>query len=116
MVQFTPWLQRAEFPIAGGRTGAIEVVNREPRSAAAEGPFLAEERRLIESLAAMLEGYFERLHAEEQRLDLARSEAARRRAQEDNDAKDQFLSTLSHELRSPLTVMLGWRHVPSTLN
>jgi PAS domain S-box-containing protein len=106
--QLTPWLQRAEFPIAGDQTGAIEVVYREPRSTAAEGPFLAEERRLIESLAAMLEAYFERLHAEEQRLDLARSEAARRRAQEDNAAKDQFLSTLSHELRSPLNVMLGW--------
>jgi PAS domain S-box-containing protein len=106
--RLTPWLQRAEFPIAGDQTGAIEVVYREPRSAAAEGPFLAEERRLIESLAAMLEAYFERLQAEDQRLDLARSEAARRRAQEDNAAKDQFLSTLSHELRSPLTVMLGW--------
>jgi CheY-like chemotaxis protein/two-component sensor histidine kinase len=30
------------------------------------------------------------------------------RAQEANAAKDQFLATLSHELRSPLNVMLGW--------
>jgi PAS domain S-box-containing protein len=104
----TPWLQRAEFPIAGGQTGAIEVVYREPRPAGAEGPFLAEERNLIESLAAMLRAYFERLQVEEQRIDLARAEAGRQRAQEDNAAKDQFLATLSHELRAPLNVMLGW--------
>jgi PAS domain S-box-containing protein len=104
----TPWLQRAEFPIAGGEPGAIEVVYREPRPPSAEGPFLAEERNLIESLAAMLRAYFERRQVEEQRVDLARAEAGRQRAQEDNAAKDQFLATLSHELRSPLNVMLGW--------
>jgi len=104
----TPWRQRAEFPIARGHTGVIEVVYREPRPVAVEGPFLAEERNLIESLAAMLRSYFERLQIEEQRIDLARAEAGRQRAQEDNAAKDQFLATLSHELRSPLNVMLGW--------
>ena len=104
----TLWCQRAEFPIAGGETGAIEVVYREPRPSATEGPFLAEERNLIESLAAMLRAYFERLHVEEQRVELARAEASRQRAQDDNAAKDQFLATLSHELRSPLNVMLGW--------
>ncbi len=104
----TPWCQRAEFRIAGGQAGVIEVVYREPRPAAVEGPFLAEERSLIESLAAMLRAYFERLQVEDQRIDLARAEAGRQRAQEDNAAKDQFLATLSHELRSPLNVMLGW--------
>jgi len=106
--QMTPWFQRAEFPIAGDQVGTIEVVYRESRPAAAEGPFLAEERNLIESLAAMLQAYFERIQVEEQRINLARAEAGRRRAQEDNAAKDQFLATLSHELRSPLNVMLGW--------
>ena len=41
-------------------------------------------------------------------MNLARAEAARLQAQEANAAKDQFLATLSHELRSPLNVMLGW--------
>jgi len=76
----TPWLQRAEFQIAGGHTGAIEIVYTEPRPEGAEGPFLAEERNLIESLAAMLRAYFERRQVEEQRIDLARAEAARQRA------------------------------------
>jgi signal transduction histidine kinase/CheY-like chemotaxis protein len=104
----TPWLQRAEFAIAGGDPGSIEVAYKEARPPAAEGPFLAEERSLIDSLAAMLHAYFERLEVEEQRLVLARSEAGRQQAQEANAAKDQFLATLSHELRTPLGVMQGW--------
>jgi PAS domain S-box-containing protein len=31
-----------------------------------------------------------------------------RRAQETNRAKDEFLATLSHELRTPMTATLGW--------
>lgn len=104
----TPWVQRADFTTSEGRTGTIEIVYREARPNAAEGPFLAEERNLIQSLAGMLRAYFERVQAEEDRVNLARAEAGRLQAQEANAAKDQFLATLSHELRSPLNVMLGW--------
>ncbi len=107
----TPWLQRSAFTIPGGPTGVIEVVYRTPRPDADEGPFLAEERSLIESLAGMLRAYFVRHQAEEDRVSLARAENARLLAQEANAAKDQFLATLSHELRSPLNVMLGWTHM-----
>jgi PAS domain S-box-containing protein len=104
----TPWVQRADFTTSGGRAGTIEIVYREERPNAAEGPFLAEERSLIQSLAGMLRAYFERVQADEDRVNLARAEAGRLQAQEANAAKDQFLATLSHELRSPLNVMLGW--------
>lgn len=104
----TPWVQRAEFQTSDGRNGVIEVAYREARPNAVEGPFLAEERSLIESLAGMLHAYFERLQAEEDRVNLARAEAGRLQAQQANAAKDQFLATLSHELRSPLNVMIGW--------
>jgi PAS domain S-box-containing protein len=104
----TPWMQRAEFETSDHQKGIIEIAYREARPDADEGPFLAEERSLIQSLAGMLRAYFERLHAEANRLELARAEAGRLRAQEANSAKDQFLATLPHELRSPLNVMLGW--------
>ncbi len=106
--ELTPWMQRADFTTSDGRTGMIEIVYREARPDAAEGPFLAEERNLIQSLAGMLRAYFERVQVEEDRVNLARAEAGRLQAQEANAAKDQFLATLSHELRSPLNVMLGW--------
>src|SRR5207237_6629589 len=106
--RLTPWVQRADFTTSDGRTGTIEIVYREARPNATEGPFLAEERSLIQSLAGMLRAYFERVQAEEDRVNLARAEAGRLQAQEANAAKDQFLATLSHELRSPLNVMLGW--------
>jgi signal transduction histidine kinase/CheY-like chemotaxis protein len=101
-------MQRAEFQTSEGQRGAIEVVYHASRPAAAEGPFLAEERNLIQSLASMLQAYFERAQAETDRINLARAEAGRLQAEENNAAKDQFLATLSHELRSPLNVMLGW--------
>jgi PAS domain S-box-containing protein len=50
----------------------------------------------------------ERKRAEEERVELAREQAARREAEEANRMKDYFLATLSHELRTPINAMLGW--------
>jgi PAS domain S-box-containing protein len=49
--------------------------------------------------------------AEEERLQLVREQEARRAAQRENELKDEFLATLSHELRAPLTPILGWTSV-----
>jgi PAS domain S-box-containing protein len=45
---------------------------------------------------------------------VARMEAAYRRAQEADRAKDEFLATVSHELRSPLTGIVGWAALLAT--
>lgn len=39
---------------------------------------------------------------------LAQEQSARQQAEAANRAKDEFLSNLSHELRNPLNIMLGW--------
>lgn len=55
----TAWLQRETFTLRDGTPGAIEVAYLEERDIAAEGPFLAEERDLIRSLAEMLRAFFQ---------------------------------------------------------
>ena len=51
--------------------------------------------------------------AERTRL-LAREQEARIQAEVANRLKDEFLATLSHELRSPLNAMLGWTRLLNT--
>ena len=70
------------------------------------------ERKHAEELRhSLIEQREARLHAEEERR---RVEASFLAAQEANRSKDEFLMTLSHELRTPMTAILGWaRLLPS---
>jgi diguanylate cyclase (GGDEF)-like protein/PAS domain S-box-containing protein len=73
----TPWTQSAHFTADDGRRGTIEVAYCQERPPEAEGPFLAEERKLIDTIADMLGAYVRRGRAEaalrdsEERLRLA---------------------------------------------
>ncbi|MGZ8869354.1 MAG: PAS domain-containing hybrid sensor histidine kinase/response regulator [Thermoanaerobaculia bacterium] len=70
------------------------------------------DRKTAEELRiSLVEQREARLQAEEER---SRVEASFIAAQEANRAKDEFLMTLSHELRTPMTAILGWsRLLPS---
>jgi signal transduction histidine kinase len=50
----------------------------------------------------------ERKKAKEERAQLVREQAARAEAEAANQAKDEFLAMVSHDLRAPLGAMLGW--------
>lgn len=68
-------------------------------------------REAEETRRALLEQREARVQAEEEKR---AAEASYRAAQEANRAKDEFLMTLSHELRTPMTAILGWaRMLPS---
>jgi signal transduction histidine kinase len=45
---------------------------------------------------------------------LARERAARAQAEEATQLKDEFLATLSHELRTPMNIIIGWSHLLRT--
>ena len=60
-------------------------------------------------LAHSLRHALERRQLEEERDDLLwRAQRARTEAEQANAAKDVFLATLSHELRTPMNAILGW--------
>jgi signal transduction histidine kinase len=68
----TPWMQSAVIAVRRGQQGLVEIAYREERPFCDEGPFLAEERDLIDSLAEMLRSYFQHMLADEE-LQEARS-------------------------------------------
>ena len=62
----TPWVQKATFQCHGNLLGSIEVVYLEEKPQEVEGPFLAEERHLINSLAEMLRIHLDRKRSHEE--------------------------------------------------
>jgi len=60
----SPWVQRAPIFVHGEHAGDVEVLYLEERPERAEGPFTAEERRLLDAVAERLGHIVERLNAE----------------------------------------------------
>ena len=73
---------------------------------------ITDRKKAEEIQHALLEQREARLQAEEERR---RAENSYREAQEANRAKDEFLMTLSHELRTPMTAILGWSRLLLTM-
>ncbi len=70
---------------------------------------LKDEMGQLRGFSKILRDFTERKQAEDERHQLlVREQEARTAAEAANRLKDEFLATLSHELRSPLNAMLGW--------
>lgn len=77
-------------------------------------PLLDESGRL-RGFCKIMRDFTERKRAEDERAQLLeREQEARSAAEAANRMKDEFLATLSHELRSPLNAMLGWTRLLNT--
>jgi len=93
----TRWLQSCDFRISPEISGRIEIYYLEKRPKETEGPFLAEERNLINSLADMLRVYFERKLASKALL--AAHNDLERRVRERTAELEKLNSTLKTEVK-----------------
>jgi signal transduction histidine kinase len=101
--RLTPFCQRADIVVGGETYGEVVVVYREPRPAADEGPFLREERNLLDAVAGEIGLIVERRRAERERSNLTdQLQHADRLA-----TIGQLAAGVAHELNEPLAAILG---------
>ena len=73
---------------------------------------LRDEIGQLRGFSQIIRDFTERKRAEDERNQLLeREQQARETAEAANRIKDEFLATLSHELRSPLNAMIGWTNL-----
>jgi signal transduction histidine kinase/CheY-like chemotaxis protein len=112
-------------PIGVGGALCLIVLLTALDTADGQGPFASDQLSLGERLVA-LQVYVgvmaltfhattvlweERLRTVQREQLLEAERFARREAERSSQLKEEFLATLSHELRSPLNAILGWTHV-----
>jgi signal transduction histidine kinase len=100
----TPYRQVSDVVVDNKKVGFVEVVYLERKLALDEGPFLAEERSLIDSVAREVAIFYQRTKAEEERESLQdQLRHADRLA-----TIGQLAAGVAHELNEPLGNILGF--------
>jgi signal transduction histidine kinase len=103
----TRWKQSSFFGIGGGKRGRIEVSYLIKQKAAFEGPFLKEERQLIDSLAKMLHAFYQKRSAQKaihDALDHLEEKVAKRTSLL-NDANLKLKAEIAERKRSEQTII-----------
>jgi signal transduction histidine kinase len=94
------------FPLVAGQTTEVDLVRPRRSAAVAEVRAVAIKWEGQAACLASLRDITERKHAEEERARRLRAEAARAEAEAAVRARDEFLGTLAHELKTPLARLL----------
>ena len=106
------WQQSQVFTTSDA-AGRIDVVYTEPRPEEHDGPFLIEERALLDSLVEMLVAHLELRKHERGLEELVTTRTAELRSAKDaaesaSHAKSAFLANMTHEIRTPMNAILGY--------
>ncbi len=100
----TAWMQSAEIKVSGRKAGTVEVCYLREKPIIDEGPFLEEERNLLDALAKRLAHIAERKQAEETlraaNQQLRASEQQLRAANQQLRATEQQLKAANQQLRA----------------
>ncbi|MEE9594702.1 MAG: ATP-binding protein [Candidatus Hydrothermarchaeales archaeon] len=95
------WIQSTNIVTQKEKAGVIEVAYLKQKPEIDEGPFLKEERNLIDGLARILGDFIERKQAKE----------ALKKAYENlkslDELKSNVIANVSHELKTPITIVKG---------
>jgi len=101
----SPWSQRANINVHGEKVGWVEVGYLKAMPERDEGPFLAEERSLVHSVAERLGRVAERLDAEK-KLDEKENELRSRLTHLTRlGVMGEMASSIAHEVNQPLTAV-----------
>jgi PAS domain S-box-containing protein len=107
----TAWRQSSPILVSGEPSGRIEVYYLEERPECDEGPFLKEERKLIDDIARQLSGFVERQRAQEKLKHLNLVLRALRKVNQlitqENDT-DRLIKSVSESLVSTRGYYSAW--------
>jgi signal transduction histidine kinase len=119
----TVWRQTNDIVVNGEPAGAVEIFYLEEKPELDEGPFLKEERNLIDDITTRLGQIIEKKQfaaeldqhrhhleqlVEERTVQLAE---AQQQAEAANRSKSAFLANMSHEIRTPMNAIVGLTHL-----
>jgi len=95
------WKQSCEFKISSGKIFKLEIIYTSQKPNESEGPFLKEERNLLNLICSMIKSYLDNRQSDDERKRLLNDLIQR------NISLEKFAFVVSHNLRAPMANVLS---------